>query len=206
MPKNTFFNLPEEKRERIIEAAIDEFAKNLYHNASITRIVDNSGIAKGSFYQYFEDKKDLFKYILDLGGKKKTRYLEHVLTEIDNMNFFSLIRELFIAGIIFSKENPKLSNIGCNFANSADEKLKKEIYGENVPKSNHMFKILLQKSIAREEINPDIDVDLVSQMITNLSIFIIEYFFKEIRKTDNMEMLDLVDKMLFVLKNGIKRN
>ena len=206
MPKNTFFNLQEEKRERIIEAAIDEFAKNLYHNASITRIVDNSGIAKGSFYQYFEDKKDLFKYILDLGGKKKTRYLEHVLTEIDNMNFFSLIRELFIAGIIFSKENPKLSNIGCNFANLADEKLKKEIYGENVPKSNYMFKILLQKSIAREEINPDIDVDLVSQMITNLSIFIIEYFFKEIRKTDNMEMLDLVDKMLFVLKNGIKRN
>ena len=59
MPKETFLNLPEEKRNRILDAAIQEFAANPYDVASISNIVRKVGIAKGSFYQYFEDKKDL---------------------------------------------------------------------------------------------------------------------------------------------------
>ena len=71
IPKETFFNLPLEKRERIIEAAIDEFSRNDYREAKINEIVRLSSIPKGSFYQYFEDKKDLFKYVIDLLYEKK---------------------------------------------------------------------------------------------------------------------------------------
>jgi AcrR family transcriptional regulator len=46
MPKQTFFNLPEEKREKIFSAAVDEFAEYGLDNASTNRIVKNSGIAK----------------------------------------------------------------------------------------------------------------------------------------------------------------
>ncbi len=205
MPKSTFFNLHEEKRERIIEAAIEEFAENLFHKASITRIVDNADIAKGSFYQYFDDKKDIFKYIVDLGTQKKIKYLEHVSTNFTNMNFFEIVRELYIGGIMFSKENPKLANIGYNFINSTDDNFKNEVYGENLPKSNQMFLVFLQQGIEKGEINPDVDLELVSQMITTLSVSIGEYFLKEIKKDDNMEILDLVDKMLFVLRNGIEK-
>ena len=59
MPKITFFNLPDEKRQLILDIAIDEFAENDFANVSISRIVARAGIAKGSFYQYFEDKDDL---------------------------------------------------------------------------------------------------------------------------------------------------
>ena len=58
MPKETFFNLPEEKREAILDIVIKEFSDNDYKNVSVSRIVKRAGIAKGSFYQYFEDKKD----------------------------------------------------------------------------------------------------------------------------------------------------
>ncbi|MRR31852.1 TetR/AcrR family transcriptional regulator [bacterium] len=51
MPKPTFFNLPPEKREKIIDAAVEEFAQNGLENASTNRIVENSGISKGSFYR-----------------------------------------------------------------------------------------------------------------------------------------------------------
>jgi len=51
MPKQTFFNLPEEKREMVFNAAVEEFAEHGLKNASTNRIVKNSGIAKGSFYQ-----------------------------------------------------------------------------------------------------------------------------------------------------------
>ena len=66
MPKETFFNLPEDKRTLICQVAIDEFAAHSFDRVSINRIVARSGIAKGSFYQYFENKHDLFLYLLQL--------------------------------------------------------------------------------------------------------------------------------------------
>ncbi len=51
MPNQTFFNLPEKKQATIIDLAIAEFANNDYKNASITKIVKQAKIAKGSFYQ-----------------------------------------------------------------------------------------------------------------------------------------------------------
>ncbi len=56
----TFSNLPEEKRQRILRIAIDEFADNDYDSASGSRIVAWAGIATGSFYQSFADKDDLW--------------------------------------------------------------------------------------------------------------------------------------------------
>ena len=64
MPKKTFFNLSESKRNSIIEAAMDEFAKAPYQDISINRLIKCMEIPTGSFYQYFEDKKDLYFYII----------------------------------------------------------------------------------------------------------------------------------------------
>ncbi|MDD6407130.1 MAG: TetR/AcrR family transcriptional regulator [Lactobacillus equicursoris] len=63
MPKQTFFNLPKEKRDRIIAAAKEVFSKNSYEEASINQIVKLAQIPRGSFYQYFEDKDDLYGYL-----------------------------------------------------------------------------------------------------------------------------------------------
>ncbi len=63
MPKSTFFNLSEEKRQRIINATIDEFIENSYENVLITNIAKRSSIPVGSFYQYFYDKDDLYLYL-----------------------------------------------------------------------------------------------------------------------------------------------
>src|SRR5699024_9116819 len=64
MPKQTFYNLPEEKRERLIDAAIDEFTIHSLREASITNIINQAEIPRGSFYQYFEDLDDLFFYLI----------------------------------------------------------------------------------------------------------------------------------------------
>ncbi len=63
MPKKTFYNLPESKRSRLLQAAYAEFARHGYEGASITRLVKHLGIAKGSVYQYFADKRELYHYL-----------------------------------------------------------------------------------------------------------------------------------------------
>lgn len=65
MCSETFLRLPEEKRSRFLEAAWEEFTHVKFSEASINQIVRRAGIPRGSFYQYFTDKEDLFFYLLE---------------------------------------------------------------------------------------------------------------------------------------------
>lgn len=60
MVHKTFERLPGEKKERILQAARTEFVRYPYEKTSINRILADAGVPKGSFYQYFDDKSDLF--------------------------------------------------------------------------------------------------------------------------------------------------
>ena len=65
MPKITFLNLPEEKKQTLITAMKREFSRVPLYNASIANIIKEASIPRGSFYQYFEDKEDAFFYLLN---------------------------------------------------------------------------------------------------------------------------------------------
>ena len=75
MPSSTFFRLPEEKRQRLIEAAWEEFSRVSYSEASINQIIHAARIPRGSFYQYFNDKGELFWYLRD----EMREYFFHLL-------------------------------------------------------------------------------------------------------------------------------
>lgn len=64
MPSTTFFNLPAEKREKLLAAARAEFALVPYPEASINKIIQAADIPRGSFYMYFKDKEELFVHLL----------------------------------------------------------------------------------------------------------------------------------------------
>ena len=63
MPTRTFFNLPDEKREKLLEAIYGEFSRVPFGEVSINRIIKAAGIPRGSFYQYFNDKQDMLQYL-----------------------------------------------------------------------------------------------------------------------------------------------
>ena len=65
MPNATFFRLLPEKQERLLLAAREEFTRVSFAEASINRIVKDAKIPRGSFYQYFNDKDDIFYFLLE---------------------------------------------------------------------------------------------------------------------------------------------
>ncbi|KAF5063744.1 TetR family transcriptional regulator [Proteiniclasticum sp. QWL-01] len=65
MPKDTFFNLPPKKRELVLDVIKKEFEKHPISEASVKDIVNDLGIARGSFYTYFENLEESYFYILD---------------------------------------------------------------------------------------------------------------------------------------------
>lgn len=79
MPKETFFNLKEAKRDKIEKALINEFSRVSFEQASISNIVAEAEIPRGSFYQYFEDKEDAIKYVIEkfirIEHKKMNQFL-----------------------------------------------------------------------------------------------------------------------------------
>ena len=86
MCKETFLRLPEEKRTRVINAAWDEFTTVSFANASINRIIRGAGIPRGSFYQYFEDKSDLFHYLMSrIHEQLSERYREMLRASEGNL-------------------------------------------------------------------------------------------------------------------------
>ncbi len=58
-----FLKLPEEKRLRIINAAMEVFSKNEYKRASTDLIAVKAGVSKGLLFYYFHNKKELYLYV-----------------------------------------------------------------------------------------------------------------------------------------------
>lgn len=199
MPKPTFFNLPELKRNRIIEAAIIEFSNNSYDLASINRVVEQSEISKGSFYQYFEDKEDLYVYLLESSIEAKLAYLEPVICNLEGVLFLEQVKRLFEAGIAFAKQHPEWVAIGTQFAHEQPNKIHAHVFEKYGHLSQNVFEKLIQQAIQNGEISNAVDPLVVGLLISETGSTI-----SKLAENDWDRMSALLDSLLFVLENGIK--
>jgi len=206
VPKETFFNLPGDKRAFICNVALDEFAEYPFEQASINRIVANSGIAKGSFYQYFDDKKDLFLYLMGLITEEKISYLSPILRNPDEHDIFAVIRELFLSGIQFAKEHPRYAAIGNMLLANKGAPIYKELKVDNLPSSYEIFEPLIAQAVARGEVRADIDVQILRYLITSMNVVIVEYCSDFYPQAIYESMIETADAFMDILKNGIGEN
>lgn len=94
MPSATFFHLSPAKREKLLQCAREEFSRVSFDEASINRIVHQAEISRGSFYMYFIDKADLFRYLLQCYLDELTQMLEELLTR-EQGDLFAAFEALF---------------------------------------------------------------------------------------------------------------
>lgn len=94
MPTKNFYNLDIDKQKRILESAKKEFSENFYEDASINKIIKNINMPRGSFYLYFENKEDLYLYILELYLKEFKNTLLDLLKQ-NNYDIFESFIKLY---------------------------------------------------------------------------------------------------------------
>ena len=204
MPKPTFYNIDSKKRERIIEVILDEFAQNTYETASINQIVKASDIAKGSFYQYFEDKLDIYKMAIEICHKERTSYIKKVNEDGRYLDEFRIMRELCVSVIKFEIDEPKLSSIINKFHKMADRELKEEILEEIDLDIRSDFKKILEEGIESGKIYYNVDVEFMSFLLENISRSTKEYF-KDKRFEDKYVSYEgFVNTSIDLIENGIK--
>lgn len=103
MAKDKFFELSKEKQEQLLKAAKEEFSNKTYEEASINKIIKSINLARGSFYLYFDNKEDLYLYILKSYIEKFREKLLIILNDNDKDIFKSLI--IFYDEIVKTKDS-----------------------------------------------------------------------------------------------------
>lgn len=94
MCSDTFQNLSNEKKERIIHAALTEFSERSFSEASITNIVKNANISRGSFYQYFGNKEKVYQYLVVYLYNKHREDLVNILKK-NSGNLYTSMMEFY---------------------------------------------------------------------------------------------------------------
>ena len=193
MPKSTFYNLSDEKKSRIFDAALNEFSTRKFSEASLNRILKNAGIPKGSFYQYFENKEDLYLYLMEVGSKENTEFLNQV-KEIDpDADVFEMIMNEI-------REFHKCGKVKPGYVEAAmlmeidDSEFIKKIRKSSAEK----YVKMLERDKERGLIKPEIDSGLVINLI---STFIINEYFKS--GSDKERYFRNLNGAIKIIRDGI---
>lgn len=106
MAKQTYLNLPIDKRNTILNSLKKEFSRAALKDALVSNIVKDAKIPRGSFYQYFENIEDAYYYVIDEYSREIKMYL---LEEIKNNNGDIIISYqhlyIYILDMIEKEEN-----------------------------------------------------------------------------------------------------
>jgi len=178
MPQQTFLNLPHEKRGQITQVALDEFAENDYENVSISRIVARAGIAKGSFYQYFAGKEDLYGYLLELLAEAKTQFMSLDHPDPNHIGIFAYLRWMAEVGVAFQMAHPQLSKIAVRAANA---NFFPRPYNISIRQQTQAFyHRLIEVGQAQGDIAPDVDPQIAAVIfdgaLTSIGNYLLEKF------------------------------
>ena len=165
MIKKTFYNLPEEKRQRIIEAIMQEFASASTEKVSINRIIKAAKISRGSFYQYFDDKVDLVevlaKSLLDFSLEGASAALQY-----SNGDIFETYEKLFDLIAEFADDKDKKTILKNLFRNL---RANDDLISEYLSNRFHGFASLqdMSKQVNRSNLKykSDDDVQLLTQIL-----------------------------------------
>ncbi|MFJ7932188.1 TetR/AcrR family transcriptional regulator [Peribacillus sp. NPDC096448] len=181
-----------------------EFSEHGYQESSISSIIKKAGIPRGSFYQYFEDKLDLYKYVVEQVGIKKHEYSQNLTQITSEMKFIDIIRNLFIGGIHFYRKHPDMGKIANDLIFNSDQDWKKSILGEEDKKSNEFFHILINESKKKHEIDQRLNNETIILLVHSLNLSLVQYFINK-SGSDYFDdkLFFLIDEMMLFLEKGL---
>ncbi len=145
--------LKKNRREEILKSAISAFSHKGYHNTSISDIIEKAGIARGTFYLYFENKRQIFDSVLD----NLIIELDHCIKKIELgqglPNPLDQLKANLKRVLILFIENPELTRILLRHATGLDADLDRKItefYKNWAYKIEDAIKLGIKMGIVRE--------------------------------------------------------
>ena len=164
--KSTFDNIPEEKRRKILNVAVNEFATKGFENANINTIAKKAQVSVGSLYKYFDTKTDLF---LTCVGREIT-YLGQLLESVtaDEGDIMLKLERLLRAAIDFSRENAIINMLYNEFTTESNSLLGKQLVEQMEAMTAKAYKAVIIRGQVEGEVRADIDPGMAAFLVDNL--------------------------------------
>lgn len=212
----TFNNLTQERQKQIISVCLEEFAVHEYQTASLSTIVSNLKLAKGSFYRYFENKNTLYYFLFDYCLECRIKNDRFFLVE-QATDFFEILEQHFFAKLNFDKDYPLESAFLFNVLQERNSEELGDIQFKTKSKYLALIKELVSEQVKKKKIRSDIDRDLIAFLIYQSGIVINEFIShkyqvdfmenikirKQLYDLPEKDLKVVVKQIIKILKNGI---
>jgi len=191
MPKETFLQLKREKREHILRTAAKVLAERGFARTDVAGIARQAGVAKGSLYNYFANKEDLYLHVCRDGMQRSHQAVYGQLD--DEKSIFDQIDHIFRNGFAFAQTHPEYIRLYLNVASAGMERFAEELTLEVEKFTADYLKKLIENGIRDGCVRTDIDVNMTAFLINNLYVMLLvslvsrhfQIRLNEYLKTDN---------------------
>lgn len=151
-----------EKKELIINVAIKEFVQNGFDKASTNEIVKEAKISKGSLFNYFNSKKDLYVYLIEYG----IEIIENLYAQIDlnETDLFKRIENIGLQKLHIHKKFPHVFDfLATSIQEESDEV--KDIIKHKVDPIYDRGKDIIYKHIDYSKFREEIDIEKAIEIL-----------------------------------------
>ena len=156
----------EETKTRLLEAATQIFCELGYHNATMAKIAEVAGVAKGTVYWYFSGKEDLFLGMIVRALEELVTKLERVVAQT-GVDFPEIFRRVTVEYLEFFYQQSHLSKVIINGAQGLSTDFHKQMmYWHN--RINLINVKMIRMGIEAGLFRSDLDIELVGSAYAGL--------------------------------------
>lgn len=178
-----FINLNQDKQKEIINAAIKEFVQSGFEKASTNEIVKRANISKGSLFNYFNSKKDLYVYLVEYS----MRMVECIVEQIDlnETDVFKRIKNIGLTKLQIQQKYPQVFDFLASTKQEESVEVKEIIKQKVGPFYNQSMK-KMYKQIDYSKFREGIDIEKAIEILNWTMFGFGEKGIKQINSFENL--------------------
>ena len=139
-------------RSRLMEAAVEEFARCGFSQANINRISEAAGFARGTIYNYFSSKAQLMAELIEQVAEQNCEFITaQVYQEHDPRR---RLERFYQAGFEFVAQHPAQARLIATTLNGAQAEFKEQMVRANLPLFRLLSQDILEQGIELELFRP----------------------------------------------------
>ncbi len=202
-----FIKYKEEQKENpllakpeLFEAAMDEFSRKSFHEASLNDMLKAVKMNKGSFYHRFYDKMDLYLCMMEIIALDKVEYMKGRITSLQTPpDFFGQLKLLSIAGLEYARHEKRYYSFWRNYLSEGQE-LKDTVKNAFPQMAKDFLEQLISEAVLSGQLSSRYSQDFIYKTVSiffyNLDAFIGN-------ETKEEEITGIVEDFICFLKKGL---
>lgn len=166
MPTVTWARLSADRRSAVLAAAEAEFAAHGFSRGSLNVIARRAGVAKGSLFQYFADKRDLYAYVTEIGSQRVRSYTENQIRALDaSRPFFDFLADLLDVWVAYFAEHPRERALHAAASFEVDTDARVSVRAVIHRHYLEVLRPLVQVARVRGDLRADADTDALLSLL-----------------------------------------